>query len=423
MSGPKVDTAELRRQELMRLEAAREVRQKLCEEIMDTIRRIDKQCAEVCGLLDEDGGYADNSSEIKKHRDVCKKKLDKLYDRVRAGNEMFDTDAARAELNEIKREFDLQDDIKRSMELIEHSERLQSIKRQNEAMAGTRRRILQDIKENTVAVDDMYEFDTRADAFEQELTQRMNEGEMTGMHKNSILLLLQDLHELRRSGMPADTSCKRLQRLYGQYEKIGALIHSEMDVMRAVYKEYCTQCFDLEGGPAAMSDFSSVAELKEAAEKMRERAKCRLSSEYIKRQIDDVMKKHGYDVVNSELLHEADAKGQALYGVDKDSAINVFVSDEGQVTMRVVGIGFDEDISEQESERLYQQQCAFCSLHPQLTKELEMRGVILHTKKHNPPDKKFNKKIKTRVRTENAAADRRKKELKRQGLRMMHKES
>lgn len=43
--------------------------------------------------------------------------------------------------------------------------------------------------------------------------------------------------------------------------------------------------------------------------------------------------------------------GQVLYGVNDDTAIDVFVSDESQVTMCVVGIGFDTDISEAEDEK------------------------------------------------------------------------
>ena len=43
--------------------------------------------------------------------------------------------------------------------------------------------------------------------------------------------------------------------------------------------------------------------------------------------------------------------GQVLYGVNDDTAIDIFVSDESQVTMRVVGIGFDTDISEAEDEK------------------------------------------------------------------------
>ena len=91
--------------------------------------------------------------------------------------------------------------------------------------------------------------------------------------------------------------------------------------------------------------------------------------------------------------------------------------------MRVVGIGFDSNISAAEDERLFQQQCAFCSLHPQITKELEMRGVVLHTKKHMAPDKKFNKKLQTRSKTDQQITSRAKKNLKQTELKTLHKES
>ena len=54
--------------------------------------------------------------------------------------------------------------------------------------------------------------------------------------------------------------------------------------------------------------------------------------------------------------------------------------------------------------------------------ELAMRGVILHTKKHMPPDKKFNKKIQTKTKSDNQTMSRAKKELKRTELKTMHKE-
>ena len=135
-----------------------------------------------------------------------------------------------------------------------------------------------------------------------------------------------------------------------------------------------------------------------------------------------MMAKHGYDVIKSDMLSEVNESGQILYGVDSDTAIDVFVSDENQVTMRVVGIGFDSDINDAEDERLFQQQCAFCSMHPKITTELAMRGVILHTKKHMAPDKKFNKKIQTVSKNEGQNMSRAKKNLKRTELKTMRRE-
>jgi len=85
-------------------------------------------------------------------------------------------------------------------------------------------------------------------------------------------------------------------------------------------------------------------------------------------------------------------------------------------------VGFDSDISVSENERLFQEQCAFCSMHPQITAELAMRGVILTTKNHMPPDRKFNKKIATKTKNTSQTMSRAKKELKRTELKTLHKE-
>ena len=90
--------------------------------------------------------------------------------------------------------------------------------------------------------------------------------------------------------------------------------------------------------------------------------------------------------------------------------------------MRVVGIGFDDKISGEEDEKLFQQQCAFCSLHPQITKELEMRGIILHTRKHMAPDRKFNKKIQIKEKSGTQNMSKAKKELKRNESKVMYRE-
>ena len=129
----------------------------------------------------------------------------------------------------------------------------------------------------------------------------------------------------------------------------------------------------------------------------------------------------GYNLVDSDILVDIYDSGQILYGVDDNSAIDVFVSNDNQVTMRVIGIGFDSQISDKEDDALYQKQCAFCSMHPQITAELEMRGVILHTKKHLPPDRKYNKKIKTKNTTNNNSQSKAKKELKRKEKSVMYK--
>lgn len=425
MSGPKVDTAELRRQEMNRLEQARQERKKLCGLIDNAIRKVRQQSAETTALMEQEGQNTAVLKNSLKQLAHFEKKLIRLQKSVRGGNELFDIQTAQQEMQAILHEIGADTVVRDATVLIQNSESLRRARERAASLKQTKRRILQSIAQNDPAGDVPPDtLKEQSETFEEEIRAQMQAGEMTGRHKNTILLISQELHTLLESNLPAQTKAKRLRRLYGEYETVNAHIHAEMETMRAVYSDYCSECFDSDTPPAALSDFSSMEELEEALQAVREKSACRVSQEYIRRQIDEVMAKHGYSIVRSDLLEESAAGGQVLYGVDDDTAINVFVSADNQVTMRVIGIGFDSDISEAEDERLYQQQCAFCSLHPQITAELAMRGVILHTRKHLAPNKKFNKKIQTRTRdSASSAASRIRKELKRQGLKTMHKNS
>ena len=424
MSGPKVDTATLRKMERDRLIAARHDRQALAADIQKTINDLTGICDELCGLFDQESGFSDPSDKVRKKRESYGKRLRKLLNKVQRGNEMFDVTSAKGELQEIRRDIERDQEFVTVRNIADNNVQIVKRKQETQAVINTRRRIIENlapsvpVPETGVTEEEVSE---QAAAFEEDIRIRMEEGEMTGTHKNSILLISQDLHELLESSLPAETRVKRMRRLYAQYEKVNALIRSEMEVMRAAYNEYCAECFDSGSEPAALSDFSTVNDIRKATKEAGEYAENKLSQEYIRRQIDDVMARHGYNVIRSDILEET--SGQVLYGVDEDSAINVFVSDDNQVTMRVVGIGFDSDISDAESEKLYQQQCAFCSLHPQLTAELEMRGVILTTRKHNPPDKKFNKKIKVKSKKNERQSSRTGRAQQRQELRTMYKEN
>lgn len=300
-------------------------------------------------------------------------------------------------------------EIKANRQQLEQAKKKQIVRLSNTDMDS-------DIEVSDADVEELVE------TFKGELSEFMTSSNMTNKHKKSLLLINQDIQEVMESGIPADRKEKRIKRLFGDFQKMTSLVKNEIAEMEYLYAEYLKECFDQSSPPLQMRDFNSKKEIEDAIEDAKENAVTNVSKDYIKRQIDEVMKKHGYDIVRSDMLAEANQSGQVLYGVDKDTAINVFVSDENQVTMRVVGVGFDSNISEAEGERLFQQQCAFCSMHPQITAELAMRGVILHTKKHMPPDKKFNKKIQTKTKSDNQTMSRAKRELKRTELKTIHKE-
>lgn len=435
MSGPKVDVAELRRQEQMRLEAARENRKRLASKIKKQINQLESYMNSELEFLKRDEFLKKNYNEILTFRTKCCKELQELWETVKAGNELLDVDniekKADGLLDEYQKKVKEQSSI--ISKLVHSNEQYQQLQKQNEALKQVKKKkivrllsktenVQEKVKEevaNTVSEEEVTEL---ADTFGEEVKEFMSETKMTSRHKNSILLIHQDLQDIMESSVDTDRKAMRIKSLYGEYQKMTSKITREMEELEVYYQEYLKETFDLSAPVMDISDFSSKEAIEQAIKIAKENASAHLSKEYIKRQIDEVMAKNGYDVVKSDLLSEVEESGRVLYGVNNDTAIDVFVSDENQVTMRVVGIGFDSDISAEEDEKLFQQQCAFCSMHPKITAELAMRGVILHTKKHMEPDKRFNKKIQTKNGNSSQTNSRAKKEMKRTELKKMYKE-
>ncbi|MEE5992582.1 MAG: hypothetical protein V3G42_05010 [Oscillospiraceae bacterium] len=408
MSGPKVDTAAIRQQELTKLMNARQGRRELAEMIQKSIHEV-----EMCV----------NMQELQKS---CKKELQKLLRQVKHGNELLDMESIRKTHTLIMQEFHgkMQSEQKR-MESVKTAYHFSELQRESRKLGNAHQVQIRRMSETSapkVPAISQKEVQQQYQAFSEEMTEFLNCEPMTGTHKNTILLLNHDLQKLEKSDIPLDEKSRKLQRLHEEYSKISMQIHNEMEYLSDAYEEYCQECFDSPIPLKAITDFSSLEEIQTAMEEAKELAKNQISREYIRRQIDDVMSQHGYQIVSSEQLEEAD-NHQVLYGVGDDTAIHVFVSDEQQVTMRVVGIGFDDKISAEEDEKLFQKQCAFCQMHPEITAELALRGVILQTRKHMPPDKRFNKKIRTRSGLQEHSGSRAKKQQKRQELKTMRKES
>ena len=414
MSGPKVDVAEIRKQEMERLAAARQKRYDATDKVSACIRKIE------AGL----GNGAAASEHLKTVQEEALKELKKLQRTLKMGNELLDVEAILNKANTIMKEYmeSVSAQLGLEKELATSTEAFKTLEKNRYTIANLRRKEWTLSEEDEEIVISEVDVKEQQELFIAEIHRVMNSDEIPKKGRKTLLILHQDMQELVASGLSAERKCKRINRMMDEFEKTVNLLKGELESMRGVYEEYCREMFDSEEEPRAISEFESVEEIRDAIVAEKDKALGRMSKEYIRRQIDEVMQKHGYDVVRSDMLAEANESGQILYGVDDETAINVFVSEESQVTMRVVGIGFDSQISGEEDEKLFQQQCAFCSLHPQITAELEMRGVILHTKKHMPPDKKFNKKIQTKEKSGTQGMSRAKKELKRTELKVMRKE-
>lgn len=427
MSGPKVDEAALRKQEMERLAAARRARKNL----IDRIQRMSEQVSSCFGdaqeLLKNDAALRPNYDRIVKLQAVCCSELKRIQETVKSGNEMLNIEELSAKAQWAVDGFNagIQSDllvIQQQIKTKAEYQQLEANRRQLEQAKRKKITLLTTAGQNADAAITEADAEELVKSFDAEFEGFMAGTTMTSQHKNAMLLIRQDLRELAESSIPADRREKRIKRLFDDFQRMREHIQDEMAEMAALYAEYERECFDLSAPLKDISAFDSKTAIEEEIAAAEKCAEAKLAKEYIRRQISEVMAKHGYDIVRSDMLAKANQNGQVLYGVDQDTAIDVFVSDENQVTMRVVGIGFDADLSEAENERLFEKQCAFCSMHPQITAELALRGVMLHTKKHMPPDRKFNKKIQTKTKSDSQTMSRAKKELKRTELKAMHKE-
>lgn len=405
MSGPKVDVASIRRQEMERLAQARDQRCELSKKINDFLKELA-------------GGNGDLCEETTKE-------LKKLLRTVKLGNELLDIDVITRKAETLMKTYRVSVGKLEQARLVD-AQRKAEVRTMNSFQYSVskirRREMVTGEEDDEDVVISQAQVKEQEELFVEEMNRIMQSNEISKKGRKTLLILHQDLQELISSELSAERKYKRMNRMLDEFEKTVNLLKKDLQGMQEIYEEYLSEVFDLDMEPRVIDDFASAEEIREAIAEAKDAALGKMSKEYIKRQIDEVMQKHGYDVVRSDMLAQVNESGQILYGVDEETAINVFVSEDSQVTMRVVGIGFDSQISGEEDERLFQQQCAFCSLHPQITKELEMRGVILHTKKHMPPDKKFNKKIQTKEKSGMQTMSRAKKELKKTEQKVMHRE-
>lgn len=422
MSGPKVDIARLREQEMKKLVQARQQRKTLADKIRAELKHMSISIPQ-----GTETSLMDAYAKVQSIQAEYMARFNKLLQAVCMGNELMDCQRYQDELEELLKTYNAAASSYQLqiMAISKSSNELQQI--ENRAKKFSQFKRVEIKKTSTMGttieapVKEVSLTDS-AQELQQAICTFISKPGVTASKKNSVIALHREVMEISQSHMDNRKKLIRIQRLRDDFLKIQELAEVEIIEMKQLYEYYLSECFDATTAPKQLSEFSSKQELLDETKAVSNAVAGALSKEYICRQINEVMTKQGYDIVRSDFLTDAEESGQVLYGVDDKTAINVFMSNDSQVTMRVVGIGFDESISAEEDESLFQQQCAFCALHPKITKELEMRGVILETRKHLPPDKRFNKKIKTKTKTTSVTTSRAKKELKRSESKVMRKE-
>lgn len=217
MSGPKVDYAKLREQEMASLAEARGRRLKVADKIQKMINQIDSCLGGDVDLMLQDPQIGPSCKKIQELQAQYKKELQALYNTVKHGTELLDVDAILHGGEVLLRRFDenTQEELQIINKLVATSQQYQRLQEEREILAQTKRKKIARISNDKgvdIAVSDA-DIQEQISVFDDEIKEFMT-SPMTSKHKNSILLINQDLHELEVSDLDNDRKSKRIQRLW-----------------------------------------------------------------------------------------------------------------------------------------------------------------------------------------------------------------
>lgn len=217
MSGPKVDYAKLREQEMASLAEARRRRLKVADKIQKMINQIDSCLGGDVDLMLQDPQIGPSCKKIQELQAQYKKELQALYNTVKHGTELLDVDAILHGGEVLLRRFgeNTQEELQIINKLVATSQQYQRLQEEREILAQTKRKKIVRISNDKgvdIAVSDA-DIQEQISVFDDEIKEFMT-SPMTSKHKNSILLINQDLHELEVSDLDNDRKSKRIQRLW-----------------------------------------------------------------------------------------------------------------------------------------------------------------------------------------------------------------
>lgn len=217
MSGPKVDYAKLREQEMTSLAEARGRRLKVADKIQKMINQIDSCLGGDVDLMLQDPQIGPSCKKIQELQAQYKKELQALYNTVKHGTELLDVDAILHGGEVLLRRFgeNTQEELQIINKLVATSQQYQRLQEEREILAQTKRKKIVRISNDKgvdIAVSDA-DIQEQISVFDDEIKEFMT-SPMTSKHKNSILLINQDLHELEVSDLDNDRKSKRIQRLW-----------------------------------------------------------------------------------------------------------------------------------------------------------------------------------------------------------------
>ena len=247
----------------------------------------------------------------------------------------------------------------------------------------------------------------------EDLTNFLEAKEYIVKYRQQIFDMRNQILELEREVLDLDIKKKLILEKKVSIKNELKKIEFENKKVEALYEDYLKEAYSIDySNIKPIKDFSSNEKIKNETEILRKKAQSFSEKNYIREQVDEVISKYGYNMISPEYIEKSNKNNRLLYQVDNSTGIEVFMSDTEQqmFTFKVVGIGFDEELNEKESDRLYEEQCNFCSMYPELINELKTRGIIFEKVNYNEPDRKYNTKIKLKNNFENRNNKRKSKE-------------
>lgn len=227
--------------------------------------------------------------------------------------------------------------------------------------------------------------------FEDYLSEFLCEDGLNDRQLRDLMAIKQDLQKISNDErISLDIKKKRLANLFVIYSRRQQAIKAELDEMSEYYDTYLRETFDMPDERLELADFDSVDQIVAATKEARTNREERLKKQYIQIQMDRIMKKHGLNVVESSVMGRKEDDKRLLYGIDDSTAVDVFISEKGMVSTRVVGVNFGNAPSKAEEETLVKKEHKFCSKMVEIEADLEDVGIIMRRKKTIPPDRKYN---------------------------------
>ncbi|MCL2079205.1 MAG: hypothetical protein FWH17_05085 [Oscillospiraceae bacterium] len=224
-----------------------------------------------------------------------------------------------------------------------------------------------------------------------------------------------------------------------QYEAIRNTVVKNIAIFDSAYQDYITEFvvyneklnefekISDQSSPYEKYQFASIDELQEEAAQISNLSKIYSERNYIREQLDDVMRTVGYNLSEAIIIDERqidkNQTGSDYICVSRNgqSAIHVNVSGNKRIMMEVVGVGRSksaesnspvnaefshaEDLDEQKKAKIVSEQMGFCEIHPQIVAELKKRGVIFNEESHRKPNARYCKEYIKITKSSEKASD------------------